>query len=121
MPSYAERGQFDAPGATARLSAMERRHDHLMFTSGIQVNPAGAVEEIAYEFTLKDPEWQTNAPAIVNGHALRDASVNDAEGPYPPAIFPMALTQMRPGTAPCSNNTPLKDSLFWHQNMSSRI
>lgn len=86
MPSYAKRGQFDvgyrslvSDGETARSLDV-----HLWYPA---LNPAGAVAEIAYEFTLKDPEWRTNGPAIVNGHALRDASVNDTEGPYPLVIF----------------------------------
>ena len=69
MPSYAERGQFDV-GYRSLVSDGEAARSldvHLWYPA---LNPAGAAEEIAYEFTLKNPEWQTDAPSIVNGHAL---------------------------------------------------
>jgi predicted dienelactone hydrolase len=51
------------------------------------LNPTGAEEKITYTVTLKNPEWRSDGPAIVNGHALLDAPLDKAHGPYPLVIF----------------------------------
>lgn len=51
------------------------------------LNPTGVMEEITYEVMLKNPEWQTDGPSTIYGHALLNAPIDDTEGPYPLIIF----------------------------------
>lgn len=51
------------------------------------LNPEGALEEITYEFVPQSPDLQSDEPAVVRGHALLDAPIDDAMGPYPLVIF----------------------------------
>ena len=50
------------------------------------LNPEGLPEEITYPATLKF-EVPDGTVGIVYGHALRDADLNRADGPYPLVVF----------------------------------
>lgn len=62
----------------------QQRHADLWYPA---LNPEGAAEDIAYEFTFIIPELRGDAPPVVFGHALRDAPIDGATGPYPLVVF----------------------------------
>lgn len=51
------------------------------------LNPSAKKEEITYEIALKYVHWQTITPAFVQGHAIADAPIDPANGPYPLVVF----------------------------------
>ena len=51
------------------------------------LNPAGAEEEITYDIQIKDATWAGDPHAVVYGHALRDADMDAAAGPYPLVVL----------------------------------
>jgi hypothetical protein len=66
-------------------SGTERRLDADLWYPAL--NPEGKPEEIAYEFTPQITDPQSDGPAVVFGHALLDAPIDDAMGPYPLVVF----------------------------------
>ena len=90
-PPYAEHGPFGV-GYRSLVSSEGTGSEGTIRTLDVglwypALNPTGAEEKITYTFTLKNPEWRSDEPAIVNGHALLDAPLDKAQGPYPLVIF----------------------------------
>jgi predicted dienelactone hydrolase len=51
------------------------------------LNAAGDKEAIVYDVVLKDATWSPDSKPVVHGHALLNAPVDDAQGPYPLVIL----------------------------------
>lgn len=51
------------------------------------LNGAGAAEDITYDMVIKDATWPGDTQTVVYGHALLDAEVDAAQGPYPLVVF----------------------------------
>lgn len=51
------------------------------------LNPKGVKEEVIYPIKVKDATWSTDLPTFIYGHALQNAEINAAQGPYPLVIF----------------------------------
>lgn len=91
QPPYASHGPFSV-GYRALVSGDGTSSEGTTRTLDVglwypALNPSGAEEKITYTLTLKNPEWRSDEPAIVNGHALLDAPLDTAQGPYPLVIF----------------------------------
>ena len=82
------------------------------------LNPTGRKEEITYAITQKDTTWSTDLPKVIYGHALLNAEIDDAQGPYPLVVWSPGFVPARHGTAACSSTTPPMASSFCHPNTS---
>src|SRR5205823_7113996 len=51
------------------------------------LNPTGERDEVTYKAIIKDATWLPATPPVTYGHALLNAAVDDAQGPYPLVIF----------------------------------
>lgn len=51
------------------------------------LNPTGATEEIVYDIAIKDATWSSETPLVAYGKALRDADLDDSNGPYPLVVL----------------------------------
>jgi predicted dienelactone hydrolase len=51
------------------------------------LNPAGAEEKVTYDMQIKDATWPGDLQTVVYGHALLDADIDAAQGPYPLVVF----------------------------------
>lgn len=85
-PAYAARGSFSV-GYREFVSGAETERPLDVSAWYPALNSTEAAEEIVYEFVLKNPEWRTEGPSVVYGHALQDAPVDETKGPYPLVIF----------------------------------
>lgn len=82
LPTYAARGSLGV-GFQTLTSGSEREGALTIYSWYPALVPAGEEETIEYAVTLKDSTWQSATPPVAHGHALRDAAVDDAQGPYP--------------------------------------
>ncbi|HRW09996.1 MAG TPA: alpha/beta fold hydrolase, partial [Caldilineaceae bacterium] len=85
-PSYAARGSF-AVGFQTLTSGPDRADALTINTWYPALVPADAEETIDYAVTLKDSTWQPTTPPVAHGHALRDAVIDDSQGPYPLVVL----------------------------------
>ncbi len=86
QPTYAARGPFGVGFQT--LTSETDREEALTIQSWYPaLIPDGEVEAIDYAVTLKDSTWQPTTPPVARGHALRDAAIDDAQGPYPLVVL----------------------------------
>ncbi len=81
-PIYAPRGPFGV-GFQTFVRAVESENPREIHSWYPALIPAGEEEEIEYAVQLKDPTWQPTMPPVVHGHALRNAALDAAQGPYP--------------------------------------
>jgi predicted dienelactone hydrolase len=51
------------------------------------LNPSGAEEKVSYDMQIKDATWAGDRQTVVDGHALLDADIDAAQGPYPLVVF----------------------------------
>ncbi len=51
------------------------------------LNPTGAEEKVSYDMQIKDATWPGDRQTVVYGHALLDADIDAAQGPYPLVVF----------------------------------
>lgn len=85
-PTYAARGPLGVGFQT--LTRGTDDEDALTIDSWYPARiPAGAEETINYAVTLKDSTWQPATLPVAHGHALRDATIDDAQGPYPLVVL----------------------------------
>ena len=55
-------------------------------------NPDGAPEAVVYDLVHKDATWSPETAPVVHGHALLNAALDDAQGPYPLVILSHGFT-----------------------------
>lgn len=85
-PAYAVRGPFEVGYRPIVIGeGTEQQLDVDLWYPAL--NPGEAMEEITYEFTPQSPALQSDEQAVVLGHALLDAPIDDAMGPYPLVLF----------------------------------
>ncbi|MEZ4683226.1 MAG: alpha/beta fold hydrolase [Caldilineaceae bacterium] len=85
-PIYAARGPF---GVGFKTLTSEADSEAVLTISSWYPAfvPAGEEAAIEYAVTLKDNTWQPTTPLITHGHALRDAAIDDTQGPYPLVVL----------------------------------
>ena len=85
-PTYAVHGPFAVGYKPLVIGAGSKRplQGSLWYPA---LNPSGRKEEITYTVTQKDSTWSTDLPKIVYGHALLNADVDAAKGPYPLVVW----------------------------------
>lgn len=85
-PTYAARGQLGV-GFQTFVSSAESENSLEIHSWYPALIPTGEEATIEYAVTLKDSTWQSSAPQVAHGHALRDAAIDEAQAPYPLVVL----------------------------------
>ncbi len=85
-PTYAVRGPF-AVGYKPLVIGEGTEHPLEGSLWYPALNPTGSKEEITYSIKLKDTTISTDLPKVIYGHALLNAEINAAQGPYPLVVW----------------------------------
>jgi len=85
-PLYAVRGPMGV-GFETVVSNAERENPLEIHSWYPALIPADATQEIEYAVKFKDTTWSPNRRPTVYGHALRSATPDEAQAPYPLVIL----------------------------------
>jgi predicted dienelactone hydrolase len=85
-PSYAVHGPF-AVGYQPLVSGEGTEHPLDISSWYPALNPTGLKEEVTYDIKVKDSTAPVGSTDVVKGHALLEAEIDAAQGPYPLVIF----------------------------------
>jgi predicted dienelactone hydrolase len=85
-PPYAAHGPF-AVGYKPLVIGAGTEHPLEVSLWYPALNPTGGKEEITYDIKLRDTTFSTNLPKVIYGHALLNADIDTALGPYPLVVF----------------------------------